>query len=67
LLSPAPRLELGDIEPAADCLAERDVGLWVAILVDLALQPRQRDLGSAVRLQDLADVSVFLVSGPVSA
>jgi hypothetical protein len=42
--------ELRDVEPAADCLAERNVALRVAVLVNLALQPRQRDLRRAVCL-----------------
>jgi hypothetical protein len=53
-------LEPHDVEPATDRLAERDVGLRVVVLVDLALQPGQRDLGSAVRLQGLPDVPVLL-------
>jgi hypothetical protein len=46
-------LELGDLQPAADGLAERDVRLGLAVLVDLALQPRQSDLRGTVGLQRL--------------
>ena len=46
-------LELGDLQPAADGRAERDVRLRLAVLVDLALQPRQSDLRGTVGLQRL--------------
>ena len=49
-------LELGDLEPLRDGLAHGDRGLRVLVLVDLALELRQRDLGCRPGVGGLADV-----------
>ena len=37
--------EVGDVQPLLDRLADRDPRLGMLLLVDLALQPRESDLG----------------------
>jgi len=49
-------LQLHDLQPLRDRLADGDGGLWVPVLVDLALKLGQRDFGGVVRLCGLAEV-----------
>ena len=49
-------LQRDDLEPAVDRLAHGDVGLWVLVLVDLALKPGEGLRGLVVGTDRLADV-----------
>jgi hypothetical protein len=57
---PGGVLQLRDLQPLADRLAQRDRRLGVPVLVHLALQPGQRHLGGVVRGRGLAQVALLV-------
>jgi hypothetical protein len=56
---PGGVLELGHLEPLLDGLTDREPCLWVCLLVDLALQPGERDLGLRVAVRSLLEVALL--------
>src|ERR687897_1013183 len=56
---PGGVLELGHVEPLLDGLADREPCLWVCLLVDLALEPGERDLGLRVAVGCFLEVALL--------
>jgi hypothetical protein len=56
---PGGVLELGHLEPLLDGLPDREPCPWMCLLVDLALEPGERDLGLRVAVRSLLEVAIL--------